>query len=173
MVCYVSTSRGSEQREVQTGQYNDAFVQILSGLEAGEKVLLNPPTLTETEDGAANGFEEEIKNGTSEEKKEEEKTEQSPAEQERGQGRRFDPSQMELTDERIDGIMQMISQADAKKAEELKKLRESDPEKFKTELQKLMREFRQGRGGGSQQRGGGGMGGRQGGGNMGRRQDSD
>ncbi|MHC4723862.1 MAG: efflux RND transporter periplasmic adaptor subunit [Planctomycetota bacterium] len=172
-VCYVSTSRGSEQREVQTGQYNDAFVQILSGLEAGEKVLLNPPTLTETEDGAANGFEEEIKNGTSEEKKEEEKTEQSPAEQERGQGRRFDPSQMELTDERIDGIMQMISQADAKKAEELKKLRESDPEKFKTELQKLMREFRQGRGGGSQQRGGGGMGGRQGGGNMGRRQDSD
>jgi hypothetical protein len=85
---------------------------------------------------------------------------------------------MELTDEKIDGIMQMISQVDANKAEELKKLRESDPEKFKTELQKLMREFRQKRGGGGMggtgQRGGGGMGRRSGGAeNMGRQQDSD
>jgi RND family efflux transporter MFP subunit len=154
-VCYVSTSRGTEQREVQTGQYNDAFVQILSGLQAGEKVLLNPPTLTETEAGAANGFEEEIKNGISEDKKEEEeKTEQSPASQEGQQGRRSDPTQMELTDERIDGIMQMISQTDPQKAEELNKLRESDPEKFKTELQKLIKQFRQGRGGDSRQEGG-------------------
>ena len=169
-VCYVSTSRGTEQREVQTGQYNDAFVQILSGLQAGEKVLLNPPTLTETEAGAANGFEEEIKNGISEDKKEEEeKTEQSPSGQERGQETRFDPSQMELTDERIDGIMGMLSQADAQKSEELKKLRESDPEKFKTELRKViteqMQKMRQGRGDGSQRRGGSGDGmGRRGGG---------
>ncbi|MHC4457560.1 MAG: efflux RND transporter periplasmic adaptor subunit [Planctomycetota bacterium] len=156
-VCYVSTSSGSEQREVQTGQYNDAFVQILSGLQAGEKVLLNPPTLTETEAGAANGFEEEIKIQASTEA-EEETTQQSPARQEHRQGRQFDPEQMELTDERIDGIMGMLSQADAKKAEELKKLRESDPEKFKTELRKViaeqMQKMRQGRGGDSRQGGG-------------------
>lgn len=154
-VCYVSTSRGTKQREVQTGQYNDAFVQILSGLQAGEKVLLNPPTLTETEAGAANSFEDEIKNGTSEDKKEEEETtQQSPASQEGQQGRRSDPTQMELTDERIDRIMGMISQTDPQKAEELNKLRESDPEKFKTELQKLIKQFRQGRGGDSRQEGG-------------------
>ena len=169
-VCYVSTSRGTEQREVQTGQYNDAFVQILSGLQAGEKVLLNPPTLTETEAGAANGFEEEIKNEVSEDKKEEEETtQQSPASQEGQQGRRSDPTQMKLTDERIDGIMGMLSQADAQKSEELKKLRESDPEKFKTELRKViaeqMQKMRQGRGDGSQRRGGSGDGmGRRGGG---------
>jgi RND family efflux transporter MFP subunit len=171
-VCYVSTSFGSEQREVQTGQYNDAFVQILSGLQAGEKVLLNPPTLLETEAEPTNGFEEEIKNGTSEDTAtQEQETEQSPAGQESRQGKRYDPSQMELTDEKINGIMQMISQANAQKAEELKKLRESDPEKFKTELQKLMKEFRQGRGGGGM---GGGMG-RRGSGdnNMRRGQDSD
>ena len=153
-VCYVSTSRGTKQREVQTGQYNDAFVQILSGLQAGEKVLLNPPTLTETEAGAANSFEEEIKNGTSEDKKEEEEITQSPASQEGQQGGRSDPTQMELTDERIDRIMGMISQTDPQKAEELNKLRESDPEKFKTELQKLIKQFRQGRGGDSRQEGG-------------------
>jgi len=156
-VCYVSTSRGTEQREVQTGQYNDAFVQILSGLQAGEKVLLNPPTLTETEAGAANGFEEEIKNGPSEDKKEEESTQQSPASQEGQQGRRSDPTQMELTDERIDRIMGMISQTDPQKAEELNKLRESDPEKFKAELRKLIEQFRgsrRGRGGDSRQEGG-------------------
>jgi HlyD family secretion protein len=184
-VCYVSTPRGSEQREVQTGQYNDAFVQILSGLQAGEKVLLNPPTLTETQAEAANGFEEEIKQQNIEQT-EEETTEQSPAGQEDRQVRRFDPSQMELTDERIDRIMQRISQADSQKAEELKKLRQSDPEKFETELQKIisqqMQQFRQERGSDSQQRGGsdgtgqrggGGMGRRPGGDNMGRRQDSD
>ena len=75
---------------------------------------------------------------------------------------------MELTDERIDGIMQMISQADAQKYEELKKLRESDPEKFKTELRKLIEQFRgsrRGRGGDSRRRGGSGNGmGRRGGG---------
>jgi HlyD family secretion protein len=42
-VCYVETEEGPEERQVQTGEFNNTFVQILSGLEVGEKVLLNPP----------------------------------------------------------------------------------------------------------------------------------
>ena len=47
-VCYCLTSKGSEPREVQTGAFNDTFVQITEGLEVGDEVLLNPPLVTET-----------------------------------------------------------------------------------------------------------------------------
>ncbi len=47
-VCYVVTPDGSEEREVQTGAFNDTFVQIVSGLEEGEEVLLNPPLFVES-----------------------------------------------------------------------------------------------------------------------------
>jgi HlyD family secretion protein len=46
-VCYVMTSLGPQERKVQTGEFNDTFVQILDGLEEGEEVLLNPPFITE------------------------------------------------------------------------------------------------------------------------------
>ena len=52
-LCYVVNGRGSEQREVQTGAFNDNFVEIKSGLAEGDKVLLNPPRLVKTEPGAA------------------------------------------------------------------------------------------------------------------------
>jgi len=48
-VCYVLGS-GPQEREVKTGSFNDTFVQILEGLEVGEKVLLSPPRITEPED---------------------------------------------------------------------------------------------------------------------------
>lgn len=49
-LCYLATSKGRpESREVRTGAFNDFFVQIPEGLKAGEKVLLNPPRLTEEE----------------------------------------------------------------------------------------------------------------------------
>jgi HlyD family secretion protein len=41
-VCYIMASR-AEKREVETGLFNDNFVEIKSGLSEGEKVLLNPP----------------------------------------------------------------------------------------------------------------------------------
>jgi len=41
-MCYVMGSR-AEKREVETGLFNDNFVEIKSGLTEGEKVLLNPP----------------------------------------------------------------------------------------------------------------------------------
>lgn len=46
-VCYVVTDEGQEQREVQTGLFNDTFVEITEGLEAGEKVLLVPPRVVQ------------------------------------------------------------------------------------------------------------------------------
>ena len=42
-VVYVATGSGSEKRVVETGAFNDTFVEIKTGLEPDEKVLLNPP----------------------------------------------------------------------------------------------------------------------------------
>jgi RND family efflux transporter MFP subunit len=50
-VCFVSTSKGRQRREVETGAFNDNFVEIKTGLAEGEKVLLNPPRLAESEAG--------------------------------------------------------------------------------------------------------------------------
>jgi len=49
-VCFVLGSSTPEQRQVETGAFNDSFVEIKSGLAEGDKVLLNPPRLTDTED---------------------------------------------------------------------------------------------------------------------------
>lgn len=48
-ICYVMASSRVERREVETGLFNDDFVEIKSGLTKGEKVLLNPPRWTEPE----------------------------------------------------------------------------------------------------------------------------
>jgi multidrug efflux pump subunit AcrA (membrane-fusion protein) len=40
--CYVLTEEGPQEREVVVGLYNDDFAQIVSGLEEGEEVVLNP-----------------------------------------------------------------------------------------------------------------------------------
>ena len=42
-VCYVGTSSGAQEREVKTGAFTGTLVQIISGLEEGEEILLNPP----------------------------------------------------------------------------------------------------------------------------------
>jgi len=44
-LCYVLTDRGREARPVETGLFDDRFVQIKDGLEEGEVVVLNPPFL--------------------------------------------------------------------------------------------------------------------------------
>ncbi|GAH45378.1 unnamed protein product, partial [marine sediment metagenome] len=48
-VCFVSSGSGPERRQVETGAFNDSFVEIKSGLTEGDKVLLNPPRLIESE----------------------------------------------------------------------------------------------------------------------------
>ena len=46
-VCYVVRDENVEEREVQTGLFNDTFVEITEGLEVGEKVLLVPPRVVQ------------------------------------------------------------------------------------------------------------------------------
>jgi HlyD family secretion protein len=41
--CYIAADSGPEEREVQTRTFNNTFVEIQSGLQVGEKVLLSPP----------------------------------------------------------------------------------------------------------------------------------
>jgi HlyD family secretion protein len=48
-VCYVLGSKEPKLREVETGLFNENFVEIKSGLAEGEKVMLNPPRVSETE----------------------------------------------------------------------------------------------------------------------------
>ena len=48
-VCFVSSGSSPERRQVETGAFNDSFVEIKSGLAEGDKVLLNPPRLIESE----------------------------------------------------------------------------------------------------------------------------
>jgi len=48
-LCYVMASNRVERREVETGLFNDNFVEVESGLTEGEKVLLSPPRWTVSE----------------------------------------------------------------------------------------------------------------------------
>jgi HlyD family secretion protein len=48
-VSYVMAGSRAEKREVETGLFNDNFVEIKSGLTKGEKVLLAPPRWTASE----------------------------------------------------------------------------------------------------------------------------
>lgn len=41
-LCWVETENGTERRELVVGDSNDVFVMVESGIEAGEKVVLNP-----------------------------------------------------------------------------------------------------------------------------------
>ena len=51
-LCYLVTPRGLEARPVETGQFNDSFIEIKAGLSEGDVVSLLPPRLDEErEDG--------------------------------------------------------------------------------------------------------------------------
>ena len=69
-VCYVQTLAGTQARIVKVGEFNNTFIEIVSGLEAGETVLLRAPTEPKTEDESG-----------APEKKEEEKKEEGGAEE--------------------------------------------------------------------------------------------
>jgi len=174
-VVYVMTPQGHQERVVRTGLFNDTFVEIIEGLEAGEEVMLNPPLFSElgspdsfqqlqpvpkkrTRPGATDANDTETqgrpRGGRTERSGDEQSARRDkPAEGgEKPQGMQF-----ELTDEIIDKIMSGLAQFDPKKAKELEKLRKSDPEKFKAELMKSMQSMRN-----RMRQGGSGMGQRQG-----------
>jgi len=71
-ICYVAGSP-AQKREVETGLFNDNFVEIKSGLAEGEKVLLNPPKWTQPEKTS------EEKDTTSDSEEEKEQTEETKA----------------------------------------------------------------------------------------------
>jgi len=73
-ICYVAGSP-AERREVETGLFNDNFVEIKSGLTEGEKVLLNPPKWTEPEKTSEE--KDATKDTTSDSEKEKEEKEQT------------------------------------------------------------------------------------------------
>lgn len=182
-VCYVVTPQGPEEREVQTGAFNDTFVQITEGLEAGATVLLNPPLFTEAGASSAEAPSRE-RFGGRDAPKEEEKAPTGDAGPQPPGDLRGEPSEdrtqmqrpsLELTDEMADRILEGMKQFDPTKAEELEKLRESDPEAFKAKLREEMESMRsrmrRGPGGPGQGPGGaGGPGGPGGGGGPGGRQ---
>jgi RND family efflux transporter MFP subunit len=47
--CYVDGRHGLERRELKLGASSDSMVQIVEGLDAGERIVLNPTTVTVAE----------------------------------------------------------------------------------------------------------------------------
>lgn len=52
-VCYVNGLRGPRAVEVEIGLYNNKFIEIHSGLQSGDRVLLSPPLDTSEDIGGA------------------------------------------------------------------------------------------------------------------------
>ena len=177
-VCYIMTSQSSQERVVRTGLFNDTFVEIIEGLEAGEDVMLNPPLFSElgspasfqqqqpvpkrrTRPGVTDVNDTETqgrpRGGRAERSGDGQSTRRGrpPEGGERPQG-----GQVEPTDEMITRIMSGLAQFDPEKAKELEKLRKSDPEKFKAQLMQLMQLMQSMRN--RMKQGGSGMGQRQG-----------
>ncbi|MGD8786701.1 MAG: efflux RND transporter periplasmic adaptor subunit, partial [Phycisphaerales bacterium] len=182
-VCFVKTAQGPQERVVQTGLFNDTFVEIAEGLEAGEEVLLNPSMVVDRFSGAdIYGQQQAIPqerpksdaadaNDTETQGRPDDQTRRRGGRSRDGdrQGMRGDRSaeggrspwgagppggrQFQLTDEMIDKIMKGMAQTNPEKAKELEKLRKSDPEKFKSELMADMRNMMRR----MMQQGGGGM----------------
>lgn len=137
-MCYVSTDKGPQARDVRTGAFNNDFVEIKSGLNVGDKVLLNPPRVENLSAGSSEPKAERtdlIADAQSEQPRSEaeEQTEQS------NEG--LSAPAFELTDESIEQAMQGMKQFDPEKYEKFDKLRKEDPEKFKEELRKEIERF--------------------------------
>ena len=54
-VCYLATANGPKEQVIQTGVFNDRFVQVLEGLQEGQQVLLSPPRLMMAADKSPEG----------------------------------------------------------------------------------------------------------------------
>ncbi|MBN1796386.1 MAG: efflux RND transporter periplasmic adaptor subunit [Sedimentisphaerales bacterium] len=137
--CFVDNSGQAVRRQVQTGAFNADFVEIKSGVTEGERILLSPPHFKSTPSDEKGSKEQ------SEEPKSQpdDKGQQTVGQDRDQQQNKPDISQLELTDERIDQIMQGMSQFDPTNYERLNKLRQEDPEKFKEELKKQIQQFMQ------------------------------
>lgn len=52
-VCYLMKGGQPERREVQIGQFNDEFIEIKSGIAAGDKICLRPPDALDKEENSS------------------------------------------------------------------------------------------------------------------------
>jgi hypothetical protein len=146
-VCYVNTPRGPEEREVQTGAFNDTFTEITEGLEPGEEVLMNPPTFTEGVTDTTEADQQRFGGRKAMEPGNAGDQAQGQTKATKGRGETTLPeqrpkpggAQFEIPDDQIDGIMAGIKQLDPAKAKELEALRKSNPDEFKTKLQEYLR----------------------------------
>jgi len=78
-VCYVLNNGGREKRIVEIGLASDEFIEVRSGLEAGEKVMLNPPRYGEGAEGTELQQPDAEEEGEEEEKdKDEDETSEEP-----------------------------------------------------------------------------------------------
>jgi multidrug efflux pump subunit AcrA (membrane-fusion protein) len=62
--CYVAGPTGPERRPVKLGRTNDKAVQILEGVVAGDRVVLNPMAIAEEAQRPAGGEAEPAENGS-------------------------------------------------------------------------------------------------------------
>ena len=214
VVFVVADDGSSEERVVTTGAFDDTFVEIKEGLEEGEKVMLNPPRITETGSGyqsrgRSDRFESDQPGavpgpagpqpggppqpgmgagpgGPSRGQGERGPGEQGPGREGRRrregqpqgdggggpggpgafQGRGApegqrpdggpDGGQFQIPPQFIDRMLDRMAESDPDRASELRQLRQSDPEKFQAELQKMRQSMMGGRrqGGNQGQRGG-------------------
>jgi len=67
-VCYCLKKNRPQKRKVETGSFNNDFVEIKSGLAEGEKVMLNPPRPGESEEAGEKEQEKEQKEEQKEDK---------------------------------------------------------------------------------------------------------
>jgi HlyD family secretion protein len=147
-ICYVTTGQGAQPREVQTGAFNNTFVQITDGLTVGEQVLLNVPRVVEQRATAlAKGPVEET--GQAKEQGETEpsqavqtaqaQTETAPASGGRGQ-RQFENLSAEQKAE-MKKRLENMSPEERQKIEELrKKFENMSPEERQKQFEAMMRE---------------------------------
>ena len=49
--CFIEKGAGREKRQVELGEFNDEFIEIKKGIEAGEKICLRAPPGTERDTG--------------------------------------------------------------------------------------------------------------------------
>lgn len=147
-LCYVMTSQGAQPREVQTGAFNDTFVQIADGLTAGEQVLLNVPNVVESRATVqSKGPTEEtqqVKEQGEAERGPPAQTAQAQPERTPASGGGGQPQLQNLSAEQkaeMKKRLESMSPEERQKIDELKKKFESmSPEERRKQLEGMMRE---------------------------------
>jgi HlyD family secretion protein len=140
-ICFVARGGRFEEREVKTGQFNDTYVQILDGLQAGEDILLNPPRITETKTEPAGMLAGEFQRPGQQQPTQSQPTATPPGAPDPNRAGwqmagmpRFDPNQLdEQTRERMRRFREQVERGEMP----------FDPNQFDEQTRERMRRFRE------------------------------